>query len=152
GLSTLQIQGGRAECLIDIAIGVEDVLQDAIHAANAEAVELRANLGALAGDLMTDATVFLEDRGARRRIGLCLEKERSPPNELLLQLLIGRGQAPGQAGHPSLPVRDLRAFELDLDGPFQQQASRGFAHGYSLQQLLSAWRAAGETDRNLRLQ
>ncbi len=56
-------QAGDAERLVDVAVRVEDVLDEAVEPAAADAVELRADPRALAAELVADAAVLLEDRG-----------------------------------------------------------------------------------------
>ena len=66
-LAVLQRQGGDAERLVDVAVRVEDVLDEAVEPAAADAVELRPDPRALAAELVADAAVLLEDRGALLR-------------------------------------------------------------------------------------
>ena len=72
-LTVRQIQRRGPEGLIDVAIRVEDVFEQPIHAADADTIELGANLGALIGDLMAGSAVLLEDLGPLRGIDLGVE-------------------------------------------------------------------------------
>src|SRR5262249_5376681 len=60
-LSLLERQCRCPERLIDVAVGVERVLQQAIEPAQADAVQLWADLRPLAAELMADGAVLLKD-------------------------------------------------------------------------------------------
>src|SRR5207244_7146408 len=57
-------EDGIEEGGIDVAVGVEDVFDDAIQAAGGDAVELRADVGAFAFDGMTDGAIGGENQRA----------------------------------------------------------------------------------------
>ena len=59
-LAALEGQVGDAEVLVDVPVRVEDVFHQPLEAAAADAVELRADLGPLALELVADAAVLLE--------------------------------------------------------------------------------------------
>ena len=69
-LAVLESEVGDAKGLVDVAVGVEDVFHQAVEAAAADAVELGADLGPLAAELVADRAVLLEDLGPRARVGL----------------------------------------------------------------------------------
>ena len=56
-----EAEGGGAEGDIDVAVGVEDVFEEAIEAAVADAVELGADEDALVGDFVAGGAVLFID-------------------------------------------------------------------------------------------
>ena len=69
-------QRGGAEGHIDVAVGIEHVLDEPIEAAAADAVELRADDRALAGDLVAGGAVLGEDGLAASRGSASLWRRR----------------------------------------------------------------------------
>ena len=63
-------EGVEVKVGIDVAVGVEDVLAEALGAAGADAVELRADEAAFALDLMAGGAVHFEDVGSDFEMGL----------------------------------------------------------------------------------
>lgn len=63
-------EGVEVEVGIDVAVGVEDVFAEALGAAGADAVELRADEAAFALNLMASGAVHLEDVGSDFEVGL----------------------------------------------------------------------------------
>ena len=53
-----------AERLIDVAARIENVFEQSVDPPSADAVELRADFGALVGDLVAGGAVLLKDRRA----------------------------------------------------------------------------------------
>ena len=70
GGAVFEGEGVEVEVGIDVAVGVEDVFAEALGAAGADAVELRADEAAFALDLMAGGAVHLEDVGSDFDVGL----------------------------------------------------------------------------------
>jgi len=66
-LAALEGEVGDAEALIDVAIGVQDVLEQPLEPAAADAVELGTDPGALALELVAVRAALLENPGAAGR-------------------------------------------------------------------------------------
>ena len=74
-LAVLEGEVRDPEALVDVAIGVEDVFEQPLEAAAADAVELGADLGPLALELVADPAVLLEDLGPS---GQVVGRRRNP--------------------------------------------------------------------------
>src|SRR5215471_2488872 len=106
-LPTLERKDCGTERLIDVAIRIENIFQQTIDAAYADTVELRADLCALAAELMAIGAVLLVNLRTQRRIGLRGCETGFTAFEKLLHFLIGRRQAFGQFRNPLFQVRYL---------------------------------------------
>src|SRR5262249_19561508 len=97
-LTVLEGERCSAKCLIDVAVGIKDVFQQTIDAPDADAIELRANLGALAAKLVAVRTVLLVNLRSDSQICFCGGEANPAPLEEFLQMLVGRRQSLGQLG------------------------------------------------------
>ena len=76
-LAALEGQVGDAEALVDVAIGVQNILQQPLESAAADAVKLGTDPSALAFELVAVAAVLLEHPCAAGRIGSSPEGTQS---------------------------------------------------------------------------
>jgi hypothetical protein len=60
-LAAFQQEQLRAECVIDVLVGQQDILQHSFQTPPVYAIQLRTHDGSLASQLMTSRTVTLED-------------------------------------------------------------------------------------------
>jgi len=70
GVAVFQRDGGEAEVGVDVAAGVEDVLDGALDRARADAVEGGAEVAAGVFDAVAGGAVLGEDGGAAGGVGL----------------------------------------------------------------------------------
>ena len=76
-LAVLQVQHGRPQGLVHVPRRVEDVFEQPVQPADADAVELRADLGPLAAELVAVGAVVLEHQRPGLRVGLRLPEGAS---------------------------------------------------------------------------
>src|SRR5205823_5916965 len=106
-LAVLESQVGDPERLVDVAVGVEDVLHEAVESAAADAVELGPDLRPLAAKLVADAAVLLVDRGPR--FGLRRRGPEPGPTALRQRAQLLVGWRPAAASRSSTGVAASRS-------------------------------------------
>ena len=97
-LAILEGELGRAEGLVDVAVGVEDVLQQTFEAPDPHAVELGADLRPLAADLVTGRAMRLERLRPGRGVVPARGEAGASGLEELVQAEVGGGEAAPECG------------------------------------------------------
>src|SRR5438094_535120 len=106
-----EVEGG-----IDVAVGVEDVLDQAIDAALAQAGEIGTDFAPFAVDLVTGEAVFGEDflTGVGIEM-LCRAESGAAISDQLLGLLLGREDAAGELLQSLVEIRHVRRRQTIVD-------------------------------------
>ena len=119
--------------------------------AQADAVELRADLRPLAAELVARGAVRLEDLGPRGGVRLRPHEAGAAGGDQDVDLLVGRGQSVQQLREPIGKVRNARIAERPGDAVLLEQPGRRLARGHRVEQRLGPGlsRRQGRGDRRL---
>src|SRR5262249_34126396 len=122
-MAVLQDHVAEVKRRIDVAVRIDHVFDKTIDAALVQPGKVRADLAALAFDLVTYLTVLYKD--FLPRIGIEMRRRAeggATPADLLLDLLLGREYAFGQFLQPRIKVRHLRSGETVVNRLIEQEA------------------------------
>ena len=142
----------RAEGLVDVAIRVENVLQQPLRAALPHAVELRAHLAAHVGDAMAIRTGLGEDGPARIDRGRRLRMVGGHAGDHLTDHIVGRRQVAGEFRNPLVDLGRPGGLQPAHDRFVLQEPGRSLPGGHAIEEQLGARLRRGKRDREGLLQ